>query len=81
MLYYNCIIRVHIAIPHTDIEREEFEMKKKNTNVIIIAYDVLNHVEIYHGQDPDEAEKEVDRYCDFMGLPDDASIRIEVIYL
>nr|DAQ20426.1 MAG TPA: hypothetical protein [Caudoviricetes sp.] len=27
MLYYNCTIRVHIAIRHTDIEREEFAMK------------------------------------------------------
>lgn len=53
----------------------------KYTNVIIIAYDVLNHVEIYHGQDPDETEKAVARYCDFMGLPDDTSIRTEVVYL
>lgn len=49
------------------------------TNVLVIAYDVLNHVEIYRGQRPDEAEKAVDRYCDFMGLPDAASIRTEVI--
>ena len=51
----------------------------KYTNVIIIAYDVLNHVEIYRGQRTDEAEKAVDRYCDFMGLTDDASIITEVI--
>lgn len=51
----------------------------KYTNVLVIAYDVLNHVEIYRGQRPDEAEKAVDRYCDFMGLPDDESIRTEVI--
>lgn len=51
----------------------------KYTNAIILAYDALNHVEIYHGQDPDEANKAVCRYCDFMGLPDDESIRIEVI--
>ena len=49
------------------------------TNVLVIAYDVLNHVEIYRGQRPDEAEKAVDRYCDFMGLLDDACIRTEVI--
>lgn len=51
----------------------------KYTNVLVIAYDVLNHVEIYRGQRPDEAEKAVVRYCDFMGLLDDASIRTEVI--
>ena len=51
----------------------------KYTNVLVIAYDVLNHVEIYRGQRPDEAEKAVDRYCDFMGLSDDTSIRTEVI--
>ena len=53
----------------------------KDTNVIIVVYDVLNHVEIYHGQDRDKAEKAVDSYCEFMGLPyDDGSIRIEVIH-
>lgn len=29
MLYYNCTIRVHIAILHTDTEGE-FEMQKRN---------------------------------------------------
>lgn len=53
----------------------------KDANVIIIVYDVLNHVEIYHGQDRDKAEKAVDSYCELMGLPyDDSSIRIEVIH-
>ena len=56
-------------------------MIMKDTNVVIIVYDVLNHVEIYHGKDRDKAEKAVDSYCELMGLPyDDSSIRIEVIH-
>lgn len=60
-----------------DILRGVIDMQY--TNVLVIAYDVLNHVEIYRGQRLDEAEKAVDRYCDFMGLSDDTSIRTEVI--
>lgn len=48
----------------------------KYSNVLIIVYDVLNHVEIYRGEHPRDAKKAVDRYCDFMGLRhDDACIR------
>lgn len=53
-------------------------MKQRILN--ILAYDALNRVEIYRGQDNAEADRAVDRYCDFMGLVDESSIRIEVIY-
>lgn len=56
-------------------------MKMKHTILTIIAHDILNGVEIYRGHAMNEANKAVDSYCDFMGLPDDEPIHIEVIYI
>lgn len=46
---------------------------------MILAYDILNHVEIYRGDNPMEVNRAIESYCEFMGITD-KSVRVQVIY-
>lgn len=46
---------------------------------MILAYDVLNNVEIYRGDNPIEVDRAIESYCEFMGITD-KSLRVQVFY-